>query len=363
MFQSEFMERAVMLADMGLGKCSPNPAVGAVVVKSGRIIGEGFTQPYGGDHAEVQAIKNCTEDTEGADLYVTLEPCSHFGKTPPCVDFIYKAKIANVYAGIKDPNPKVDGKGFFMLKVAGINVEYPFYEEIIKKQLEYYLTWVQKKKPFVIMKNAVSLDGKIASKNGDSKWITSEASLKRVHALRNEVDAILTTINTVKKDNPMLNVRLDMVNKQPLRVVLDPFLEIEIQSNLCQTAETFKTIIFYDKNLVKKEKIDILNEKKINTIPVSANDEYLNIDEILFYLGEMKILSVLVEAGTKLNSYLLKNQYVNKLFYFLSPKILGGDKNVFDSLNIVDMKNQIKIYDANIEVIENDVLFIGYLNC
>ena len=355
MYQEKYMLRAIELAEKARGKCSPNPAVGAVLVQNDNIIGEGYTQIYGEDHAEVNAIKQSRESTEGADLYVTLEPCSHYGKTPPCVEAIYKAGIKNVYAGIKDPNPKVNGRGFFLLKMAGINIEYPFFEEEISNQLEYYLTWIQSKKPFVILKNAVSLDSKIASVYSDSKWITNDLSRQRVHLLRSEVDAVLTTINTVQADNPMLNVRLSNDCKQPIRVILDPFLKIDINSNIYKTADIYKTLIFYNSKIeIPNIHEDAINKKFPVLIPVSANEEFLNINEVLIKLGEMKITSVLIEAGTKLNTFLLENNLVDKLFYFIAPKILGGNTNVFEGL-----KKQINLKNIKIEIIDKDILIIA----
>ena len=278
------MELAIELAEQGRGKTSPNPFVGAVVVKEGKVIGTGFTKPYGDDHAEVQALKNCIESPQGADLYVTLEPCSHYGKTPPCAEAIIKAGIKNVYAGIRDPNPKVDGNGFETLRQANVNVEYPFCENIISKQLEYYLHWVVTGKPFVILKNAVSLDGKIAANNGSSKWITNELSRNKVHQLRHEVDAVVTTINTVKQDNPILNVRLDEVYKHPIRVILDPHIEIDPNSNICKTASEYQTIIFYD-NKMKLEAKHCELAKQSSLLPVNCEASLLDFDEILTALG------------------------------------------------------------------------------
>ena len=360
MYKREFMLLAVSLADKVKGISSPNPNVGAVIVKNNEVIGKGFTQLYGKDHAEIQALKSCTKDPIDADLYVTLEPCSHYGKTPPCTDAIIKAGIKNVYAGIKDPNPKVNGQGFQTLNKAGINTKYPYCENIIKKQLEYYLHWMKYKKPFVILKNAVSLDGKIAAENGESKWITNEASRNKVHHLRQEVDAVMTTINTVIKDDPLLNVRLDEVKSHPQRVILDPKLQIPTESQIFQTMSQYKTILFYDKNM----KFDPMAKKKLHqcqTVAVSCENYLLNIDEVLSALAEMNITSVLIEAGPTLSSCLLKNNLVNKLYYFIAPKILGGTKNVFDHLDITNLVQQINLQDINIEILNSDILVTGYL--
>ena len=347
------MELAINIAEKARGLCNPNPNVGAVIVKKNKIIGQGYTLSYGSDHAEIQAIKNCNENPKDADLYVTLEPCSHYGKTPPCTESIIKAGIKNVYAGIQDPNPKVKGKGFTSLKEAGIKTNYPFFEKEISKQLEVYLHWIQYKKPFVIMKNAVSLDGKIAAENGDSKWITSETSRKKVHELRQEADAVLTTINTLLKDDPLLNVRLEDKKRDPIRIILDPKLEIPYNSQIYKTIKEQTTIIFFDKDLPIKHSLD--------AIPVSCKNNFLDFNEILSILADKNITSIMVEAGPTLNSYLLKNNYVNKLYYFIAPKIIGGTKNVYHDLDILRLENQLKIHEVDIKIFGSDILVSGYL--
>jgi len=360
MFDPQYMQLAIQVAETDREVCSPNPFVGAVLVKDDKIIGTGWTQAYGGDHAEVQAIKKCETTPEGADLYVTLEPCCHYGKTPPCTEAIIKAGIKNVYAGIPDPNPRVDGQGFSALRDAGIHVEYPFFEESIQEQLQYYLKWITTGKPFVIQKNAISLDGKIAADNGSSRWISGEQSRQRVHMLRHQVDAVLTTINTVKADNPTLNVRLDVVKKQPIRVIFDAHLQIPLESNIYQTADIYKTIIFYDETSKDTQKVSTLQSKQIETIAVSANnDGLLDFAQILGVLGSKKVTSVLVEAGTTLNSYLLRNGFIDQMYLFICPKILGGHRGVFNAIDITDMSEVINVSQCKYEQVGEDMLVIG----
>jgi len=340
--------------------CSPNPFVGAVLVKDGVVLSTGYTLAYGGDHAEVQAIKKCEASTTGVDLYVTLEPCCHFGKTPPCTDAIIKAGIVNVYAGIKDPNELVNGKGFATLKQAGINVEYPFCEEAIREQLEFYLHYITTKRPFVILKNAVSLDGKIAANNGTARWISNEGARNYVHRLRHNVDAILTTINTVQIDNPTLNVRLQAVKKQPVRVILDANLQIDLNSNICQTACKQKTIIFYSKAVGNSAKRDALQQLQIETVAVDIiQEDTLDILQILNILGSRRINSVMVEAGATLATFLLRNRLINKFYCFVCPKIIGGGRNLFTELGIQDISQHIPLECVKIEVIDDNVLFVG----
>ncbi|MCL2063619.1 MAG: bifunctional diaminohydroxyphosphoribosylaminopyrimidine deaminase/5-amino-6-(5-phosphoribosylamino)uracil reductase RibD [Candidatus Cloacimonetes bacterium] len=367
MYESKFMELAISLAEKGFGLSSPNPVVGAVIVKEGRVIGEGYTLPYGDEHAEVIAIKNCKEDPNGADLYVTLEPCSHYGKTPPSVEAIYKAGIKNVFAGLKDPNPKVNGKGFFMLQTARINVEYPFYEDIIKKQLEYYLFWVQTKKPFIILKNISSLDGKLGTENGDPLELMNEHSIERIAKLRAEVDAFMTfknesiikysesqSLNSSRTTNDWQNLKL------PYKVIIDHGLDQDIESTIFQNEKISKTIVFYNKNNNYYTKMDIDQNNGLILFPIEEKNGFLNIDEIFLKLGDMNIVSFMIESDTKMNSYLLKNGYVNKIYYLISPKILGGNKNVFDSLNLTKIEDHIYLDDIKIEMFENEILIIGY---
>jgi len=365
MYNPAHMLRAISVAETNRCLTSPNPFVGAVLVKDGIVLSSGWTQNYGADHAEVQAIKKSTTDPSGADLYVTLEPCCHFGKTPPCTQAIIDAGIKNVYAGISDPNPKVNGKGFEILKNAGINVEYPYFKDEISRQLEFYLKWISTGLPFVITKSAVSLDGKISTENNSSKWISNKESRKRVHELRQQVDAVLTTINTVQKDDPMLNVRLENHLKNPIRIILDPRLQISINYQICQSANVIKTIIFYDKNFQDASlKLSEIEKFQIEAIPVSCqpDDEFhLNFQEILHIMGQQKICSILIEAGSNLNSFLVKNRYIDKVYYFISPKFLGGNKTVLHELGIEDITEQICLKGTKIEIIEEDVLVSGYL--
>ena len=392
MFKEKYFKLAFNLAEQGRGKCSPNPFVGAVIVKDDKIIGQGFTQPYGKDHAEVQAIKDANESdwtskrslelrTNGAEMYVTLEPCAHFGKTPPCADAIIKAGIAKVYAGIKDPNEKVNGKGFQKLIDAGITVEYGINEDVIKKQLEYYITYITKKRPFVFMKNAVSKDGKIALSDGSPIQITGEESRKRVHQLRNETDVILTGIGTVLRDDPMLNVRFfshtehsrsatsdassssvknDKINN-PTRVILDSNLQIPINSKIAQTAKEIKTIVFVREDLRDaQDKIAELQSLGIELVKVSSSDTGLNLKVILNELYKRNYYSVMIEAGSKICSSFIREKLVDKIYRFVAPKIIGGNFALFRELNDTEMKNVLNFKIESTEKVGEDILIISY---
>lgn len=357
-----FFKRAFDLAEKGRGKTSPNPFVGAVIIKDNKIVGEGYTQPCGLDHAEIQALKQAKHLAKNAEMYVTLEPCSHFGKTPPCVDAIIKAGIKTVYAGIKDPNLLVNGKGFKKLREAGIKVVDGIWERKITKQLEYFIKYIRKKIPFVIMKNAVTLDGKIATESNDSKWITGEKSREEVHKLRNEVDAIITGIGTIKADNPFFNVRLENVKKNnPVRIILDSELEISLESNIVQTASEIKTIIFKSSQNINYEKMNLLKSKGLQIETLPAVNGFLDLHELLVFLYKMNFYVVMVEAGPKISSSFLKENLVDKIHYYLAPKICGGTKSVFNNINIDKMSDSIELDIVSLDKLENDYRLIAYI--
>ena len=237
------MRRAIELAKKGGGYVHPNPLVGCVVVNNGEIIAEGYHEKYGEYHAERNALLRCKSETKGASLYVTLEPCCHYGKTPPCTEIIIEKGIKKVFVGILDPNPLVAGKGVKILQDAGIEVEVGLCEDEIRELNKVFLKYITTKHPYVIMKTAMTLDGKIAAFTGDSRWVTNEESRKLVHELRSEMAAVIVGIGTVLADDPMLNVRLEGNPHQPIRIVVDSNLRIPVDSQLVKTAKEYRTII------------------------------------------------------------------------------------------------------------------------
>lgn len=352
--ENKYMEMAINLAEKGRGKTSPNPFVGAVIVKNGVVVGKGFTQPWGKDHAEVQALKQAGNNAEGSDIYVTLEPCCHFGKTPPCADALIKAKIKNVYIGIVDPNPKVNGKGIEKLKQAGINVVSGVFEKKITRQLEYYICNQIKRRPFVIMKNAVSLNGFITNKIGSKKSITDEKTKQCVHNLRQEADAIITGIGTVNCDNSMLNVRLKNAYKQPVRIILDPMLEIDLNSNIVKSASKQKTIIVYANNCQNAQKKQNLAKYKLDLIEIESNAGFLNLPKLLEILYKQNISVIMLEAGSKLCSSFLNQNLVDKIFYYVSFKIFANGLSVFNNL-----ENDVENFEiSKCQKLDNDIEII-----
>jgi len=333
----KYMARALKLARLGEGKTSPNPLVGAVVVKEGEIIGEGYHKQYGGAHAEVFALEEAAENAAGSEIYVTLEPCSHYGKTPPCAQKLIDYGVKRAVIAVVDPNPEVAGRGIKMLRKAGIEVEVGLLKEEARTLNESFFKYIQSDFPFVYLKKAQTLDGYIASKSGDSKWITNTEARLEGHKLRHRVDAIMVGIGTVLTDNPSLTARLkEREGIDPLRVVLDPLLEIPLDAKIINQDSNADTLIICSSNfaparaaaaLKKKEKL-LKNEKvKIMSLE-STSENYFNLRELLKNLHSRKISSVLIEGGAKLSHTFLNEDLVDKFYYFIAPKIYGGSDGI-----------------------------------
>lgn len=315
----KYMQRAIDLAKFGAGFTNPNPLVGAVIVKDGRIIGEGYHECYGGLHAERNAIKNATEPTDGADMYVTLEPCSHHGKQPPCCEAVVDAGIKNVYIGSADPNPLVSGKGIEYLKLRGVNVSTNVLKDECDEINKIFFHYITHKTPYVIMKTAMSIDGKCASYTGDSKWITNELSRADVHQTRKRVAGIMVGINTVLADNPMLNCRCDNP-KHPVRIICDSNLRIPTDCEIIKTANEITTYIA----TVSDDAEKIRNLENLGANIIRTSGERVNLNELMCELGKLSIDSVLVEGGAELHASVLRAGLVNKLQVYIAPKIIGG---------------------------------------
>ncbi len=322
---SEYMQRAIELAQKGYGFVNPNPVVGAVIVKNDKIIGEGYHTKYGNLHAEREVIKNLTESAEGADMYVTLEPCCHFGKNPPCTEAIIESGIKKVFVGSYDPNPLVAGKGIKALKDAGIEV----IEGVMKKECdtlnEIFFHYIITNEPYIIMKTAVTADGKTACQNGDSKWITNEKSRQNVHLTRKICAAILTGVGTVIADDPMLNCRCEN-SQNPIRVICDSNLRIPMNSQIVKTARDIPTIIATISD--DKDKVSGLKAMGIEIIKTQVRDGKVDLNELIKELGKRKIDSVLVEAGPKINAAMLQSGKVKKLQIYMAPKLIGGMNSI-----------------------------------
>ena len=363
------MQRAIELARRGAGFVNPNPMVGCVVVKNDTIITEGYHEYYGGFHAERNALTNCNSDCKDATLYVTLEPCCHYGKTPPCTEIIIEKGIKKVVVGLLDPNPLVSGKGISILQNAGIEVVAGMEEDKIKDLNKVFLKYIQTKRPYVLLKTAMTLDGKIASYTGDSKWITNEKSRKLVHKLRSEMMGIVAGIGTVKSDDPMLNCRLDVQQPtansqqsvhQPIRIIVDTKASISLESNILKTANEYKTIIAHT-NSASQENIEKLNSLNVETLLCDEKDNHVDINDLMTKLGHKGIDSLLLEGGSCLNAAFLQAGCVDEVYAFIAPKIIGGEhsKSPIGGQGIELMKDAITFDKIEIEQIENDILIKG----
>lgn len=364
MLKEEYMALALELAKKGIGRVHPNPMVGAVIVKDGKILGQGYHQKCGEGHAEVNAFKDAeerNENVEGAEMYVTLEPCSHFGKTPPCADKIIEKKISKVFIGTLDPNPLVAGRGVKKLKNAGIEVEYGILESGCYKLNEVFMKYIVKKVPFVVMKTGMSLDGKIATYSGESKWITGEKSREDVHKLRNELTGIMVGINTVLKDNPELTCRIEG-GRNPIRIVVDSNLRIPMDCKIVNTAKEVETIVATtDKsNLEKKKKLE---RKGVKVIVVPSKNEKVDLKELMIILGDLKIDSILLEGGGTLNFSALEQKIVDKVKIYIAPKIIGGEtsKTPIEGIGIRNLKDAFKINNLSVSTMGEDILIEGYV--
>ena len=361
MAEEQFMKRAIELAKQGVGWTAPNPLVGAVVVKNGRVIGEGYHRKYGELPAERNALAACTEDPAGAILYVTLEPCCHYGKTPPCTEIIIEKKIAKVVIGSRDPNPKVAGKGARILREHGIEVVEDYMREACDALNPVFFHYITTKTPYVVLKFAMTLDGKIATRTGASKWITGEAARNHVHQLRGRYAGILAGIGTVLADDPMLNCRIDGAH-QPLRIILDSHLRIPMGSRLVRSAKEYPLLIVCNESTRDREegasRIQKLEEAgaKVWTLPEKNGHPDLNV--LMQRLGEEKIDSVLIEGGGTVNEAALKAHIVHHVYAYIAPKIFGGEdaKTPVEGSGIRLPQECAKLRLAKITVLLNDML-------
>lgn len=357
----KYMSLALKLAEKAKGYTSPNPMVGAVIVKDGKIIGEGYHQRCGEAHAEVNAFNNATEDVTGATMYVTLEPCSHTGKTPPCADKIIEKKLSRVVIGATDPNPLVSGRGIEKIRNAGITVEYGLLAEESKQLNEVFMKYIVTKRPFVVYKSATTIDGKIATIEGESQWITNEASRNKVHMLRHYLKGIMVGINTVLTDNPMLNCRIEGCNS-PVRIVVDSSLRIPVECNLVQTANKYKTIVatLQSENSMKA---NMLRQFGVEVISTREYNGRVDLDHLMDILGSMGIDSILLEGGGTLAYSAFKQNIVDKVVYYIAPKIFGGNsaKTSVQGDGFGKISQCVKLYNTSVELIEDDVCITAYV--
>lgn len=353
----KFLKETLKLAKKGLGWTNPNPMVGAVIVKQDRIIGKGFHHRVGSAHAEIEALQNCKEDPRGATLYVNLEPCSNHGRTPPCTDAIIKNAIRRVVCATLDPNPKNRSKGLIKLQKAGIEVVVGVLEDEAKKINETFFTFHEKKRPFVAIKFAASLDGKLATATGDSKWITSEKARKYARKLRSKYQAILVGINTVLLDNPHLGVRITG-RKDPLRIILDPRLQIPTNADVLRD----KNVMIVALSKAEKRKREMLENKGFTILVFDK--EHITIPELLSRLREKEIISILIEGGGDTLGRFIDSKIIDKVYAFHTPIIIGGKKAVSIGGNGVrTIQQALQLKNTSHRKFGDNFLTVGYINC
>jgi diaminohydroxyphosphoribosylaminopyrimidine deaminase/5-amino-6-(5-phosphoribosylamino)uracil reductase len=358
-----FMHRALDLAKRGQGLASPNPLVGAVLVRDGQIIGEGFHRYADRKHAETCALEQAGAAARGSVLFVTLEPCSHQGRTPPCTGQLIEAGVSRVIAAMRDPNPLVAGSGFRVLHDAGLNVETGLCESEALKLNEAYCKFIQTRLPFVTLKAGMTLDGKVAQADGRSQWITHESSRQRVQQLRFENDAILTGIGTVLADDPRLTDRTGLPRRRPLlRVVVDTWLRLSPESALVRDRIEGNTLVFCSEQRNKDLQFG-LEGRGLEVVPVSTTEGRVDLSAVLAELGRRDITSVVIEAGPTLNFEALRSGCVDKLLCFIAPRILGGQSPLplVGGAGFVRLDRSLQLRFASVEQIGEDLLVEAYI--
>ena len=360
-----FMKMALELAEKGLGFTSPNPMVGAVIVKDGKIVGKGYHEAVGKAHAEINAIYDAKTLAAGGTLYVTLEPCNHTGRTPPCTLKIAEAGIKRVVVAMKDPNPDVKGGGIDYLKNKGIDVTLGICEDEAKKLNEAFIKFVKTGSPFVTLKCAATLDGRIATRTGDARWVSGEESRRFVHKLRHAADAIMVGVNTVKIDDPSLTTRLDDMNGlDPARIILDTNLSISEEARVLRlNSDSDSDTIIITCNSVSEDKKKRIEQKGAKVIEAPVKDGIIDLASLMVHLGALGVTSLLIEGGSRVNASALSAGIVDKVIFFYAPKILGGD----DGIPMCKghgpdlMKNCIPVRNINVHRFGDDVMIEGYI--
>ncbi len=364
MTEAEYMRRAISLAKRGLGTTSPNPMVGAVVVKGGKVVGEGYHRKAGEAHAEIVALEKAGQRARGGTLILNLEPCCHTGKTPPCVNSIIKAGLRKVVVAMQDPNPVVNGRGIEMLKKAGIDVKVGLLEREARVLNEAFITFVERKRPFFVVKGAMSLDGKIATRIGESKWISNEESREYTNQLRAVMDGIMVGINTVILDNPLLLPRVSKPKRYPARIVLDSKLRIPPSCELVKTGSKFRTLVFTlpDSRQDKESRLTSLGIEVVRVAP--GENGRLALSAVCKELWQREIASVLVEGGGELNSCFINEGLADKIVIFYAPKLIGGKSapSLMGGKGIDFLKDACRIDITSVRRLKEDICVEGYVH-
>jgi diaminohydroxyphosphoribosylaminopyrimidine deaminase/5-amino-6-(5-phosphoribosylamino)uracil reductase len=355
MFDEFFMKRAFRLARKGKRWASPNPMVGCVIVKDGQIIGEGYHKRFGEDHAEINAINSASDTLAGATFYITLEPCSHYGKTPPCVDRIIDSGAARVVAGVLDPNPTVSGRGIEKLKNHGIDTRIGVLEEECRDLNEKFFTFMTTKIPFVTLKYAQTIDGRIAAVTGHSQWISSPPSLRFAHRLRGEHDAVLVGVDTVIQDDPELTVRL-VKGRNPVRIIVDSTLRIPEDARILKDQEEAKTIIAVTSRSSEDRRAHF-NKRGIETVTIGGDSEgRVDLRKLLVEIGKRGLSSVLVEGGAQIITSFVRERIPNRIVIITAPKILGKGIEAVGELGIKSVDDSIQCFTRRVIKTGDDVI-------
>jgi len=360
-----FMKKALDLASKGQGETSPNPMVGAVIVKDGNIVGKGYHRSAGKAHAEVNAIDNAGINAENATLYVTLEPCNHQGRTPPCTEKILEAGIQRLVVAMEDPNPDVKGGGMTYLASRGITVVSGILRAEAARQNEVFIKFVKKKQPFVILKCAATLDGQIATRTGDAKWVTGEKARQYVHSLRHMADAILVGIGTVRKDNPRLTTRLpNKGGRNPIRIILDTNLTISEEANVIQSTSEAETWVISGKypasSMAKRDRLEKAGARLME-VPICHGR--IDLPQLMQLLGRNHITSLLIEGGGDIIASAVSAGIVDKIMFFYAPKLLGGNDGVpiCRGKGTGLMKDAWPVTGITVRRFDDDVMITGYM--
>ncbi len=365
MKDADYMKMALDLAAKAMGRTSPNPMVGAVVVRDGEVVGKGFHARAGTPHAEVLALQNAGERARGSTLYVTLEPCCHFGRTGPCTEAVIQAGVGRVVAAMADPNPLVAGRGLARLKSAGLEVHCGVMEEEARKLNEVFIKYITSGMPFVVMKAAVSLDGKIATREGDSQWITGPEAREFGHRLRDRYDAVLVGVNTVLADNPLLTTRLPEGGRDPVRLVLDSLARTPPGSAVINRSSQAPTIIVTT-DRAPRDRVRLLEQAGAVVLAVPAGDSGGRVDirALMRTLAEREITSVLIEGGGEVHASALASGVVDKVAWFVAPKLIGGREapGPLGGLGIDRLSEAVSLDRVSVARMGNDIFVEGYIS-
>ena len=358
----QHMRNALDLASGGAGWVSPNPLVGCVLVRQGEIVGRGYHQRFGGPHAEIHALRDAGDRARGATLYVTLEPCCHTGKTPPCTDAILESQVERVIVAMRDPNPRVDGGGLSRLEKAGVGVTVGVCEAAARRLNEAFIKHITTRQPFVTSKSAITLDGKIATRSGSSRWITGEPARAVGHQMRHASDAIMVGIGTATQDNPQLTTRIPgRPVSNPLRVVVDSSLRLSPGARVADVAEDRRTLVATTEQ-APVTRAQALQERGVEVIRLPAqSDGRVDLSKLCKALGKRGVASLLVEGGAALTTALLEQHLIDKMVFFVAPKIIGGDGvSVFGPCGVDSMEQALSLRELTSRSVGNDVMLEAY---